>query len=92
MKSLRLGSIKLLTKHSNSHTGLMVQQKLVKLLFVLQDGPFFLLMSYDEVHVPLLASRKFLGSVSQLSYSYIKLPHGMPGREASVSGGHHIGG
>jgi arylsulfatase A-like enzyme len=41
-------------------------QKALEFIEQNKDGPFFLLMSYDEVHVPLFASSQFLGSVSAI--------------------------
>ena len=39
--------------------------------FIFQDQPFFLMMSYDEVHVPLFASNSFLNTVSQYKSTYV---------------------
>ena len=35
------------------------------IIVLLQDRPFFLMMAYDEVHVPLFASNKYRNTVSQ---------------------------
>ena len=51
---------------------ILLQVLLIRVLIeFMQDRPFFLMMAYDEVHVPLFASGKYLNTVRAPSLFFL---------------------